>query len=706
MMFEKAKWIWRKDEAQADEHVDFVDKFAASGEGKYTLTIASDSNYAIYINGALAAFGQYADYPKYKVADVVDVTEFVRDGENRVAVVVWYYGIKDTSTYYIGTAGLIYEIKDEGGNVLSCSDENTLSRLSPAYIQHKCDKISGQLGLTFHRNEQAADSFITEDVEGFENSRVVSGISYDFHRRPIKKLELRDRLPALVCQQGTFEYTCDRETGPNIQHAALSFHFIISMANCGFKPHLTNGGNSITFKAPDYAEGGIYFIVDTEKEHSGFIDFDIEVPEDCRIDIGWGEHLVDGRVRTAIPCFWCDFLAKKGRNTFFDPFRRMGCRYVQFFIHAREATVHYAGLRPTSYPLNVKEYKSGNLLRDTIYEVCQNTLIQCMHEHYEDCPNREQALYTLDSRNQMLCGYYAFGETEFPRASLRLIAEGLLDEGLLTLCYPSDADLLIPSYSCAYLIQMAEYIEHSGDSTLATECFDVLSTLMNTFDNRMKDSENGLVRNFTGNERYWNYYEWQPTLMGEAGYGNGDTVDAPLNAFFSLALDAMAYICEKTGLGDAEYYRDRRDILNTAIRENYFNKEVGLFETRLDQDNGRYSVLVNSLCLLCGAAEGLDTTNILRILATNGEDNLGLDVIPNTLSMNSFRFDALLKADFEKYKPVILDEIDRDYLKMLRGGATTFWETMLGETDLFGVCGSLCHGWSALPIYYYEILNK
>lgn len=706
-MFEKAKWIWRKEEAKADEHVDFLDSFNADNSGKYTLTVSADSNYALYINGTLAAFGQYADYPKYKVADVVDVTSFVREGENRVAIIVWYYGIKETSTYYIGDAGLIYEIKDADGKVLCCSDESTLSRLSPAYIQHKCDLISGQLGLTFHRNEQAADNFITEDVPGFENSRIVDGISYDFHKRPIKKLELRDRLPARICQQGTYNYTCDREVGPNLQHAALSFHFIISMAaNCGFNPILTEGGKPVHLKAPDYADGGIYFIVDIGRETSGFIDFDIEVPEDCRIDIGWGEHLVDGRVRTAVPAFWCDFYAKKGKNTFFDPFRRMGCRYIEFFVHGREAKINYAGLRPTVYPLNVKKYNSGNLLRDTIYEVCQNTLIQCMHEHYEDCPNREQALYTLDSRNQMLCGYYAFGETEFPRASLRLIAEGLTDEGLLTLCYPSDMDLLIPCYSCAYIIQTAEYIEHSGDATIAAECFDVLSKLITSFANRMDEKASGLVPNFTGHERYWNYYEWQPTLMGETELKDYSCVDGPLNAFFSLALQSMAYICNATGLGNAQYYLDLANTINRGIAGELYNKETGLFETRIGRDTGRYSVLNNALCILCGAGEGLDKTNILRILAVNGNDGLDYEVIPNTLSMNSFRFDALIKTDREKYKKVILDELDRDYLHMLRGGATSFWETIMGETDLMGVCGSLCHGWSALPIYYYEILDN
>ena len=112
-------------------------------------------------------------------------------------------------------------------------------------------------------------------------------------------------------------------------------------------------------------------------------------------------------------------------------------------------------------------------------------------------------------------------------------------------------------------------------------------------------------------------------------------------------------------------------------------------------------MLTNALCLLCGAAKGLDTSEILRVLAVNGA---GTDVIPNTLSMNSFRFDALLAADREAYKDVILAELDRDYLYMLRNGATTFWETIRGEED-FSEAGSLCHGWSALPIYYYEILS-
>ena len=151
-------------------------------------------------------------------------------------------------------------------------------------------------------------------------------------------------------------------------------------------------------------------------------------------------------------------------------------------------------------------------------------------------------------------------------------------------------------------------------------------------------------------------------------------------------------------------YSENAERVRRGIEKYFFNAEAGLFESYSDRERGRYSVLTNSLCLLAGAAEGVDTTNILKILEANGAADTGFDVVPNTLSMNGFRFDALLREDREKYASMILKELDSTYKYMLDRGATTFWETIKGAAD-FGGAGSLCHGWSALPIYYYEILS-
>ena len=76
-----------------------------------------------------------------------------------------------------------------------------------------------------------------------------------------------------------------------------------------------------------------------------------------------------------------------------------------------------------------------------------------------------------------------------------------------------------------------------------------------------------------------------------------------------------------------------------------------------------------------------------------------------TLSMQTFFFNALIKCDKDKYGEYILDLIEKKYRPMVDMGIGTVWETELGEAD-FENAGSLCHGWSAVPIYYYHILKK
>ena len=693
-MFKSGKWIWCKNGQSPDLYVNFIKEFECGR--KTVLKIAADSDYTVYVNGRLSAFGQYQSYPEHRVFDEVDISGFTNPGKNLLAVTVWYFGAP-FFTYVPGNAGLIYEIESDG-NTVAYSDENTYGRKARDYISGMCHPISGQLGFSYHCDLKGQTDWYTPDGErdGFEPSVIADGLSYDLSPRPVKKLFLKDRINSKIVMQGTFTYPEIRvNTQTDMQNAALSFRFPAQLGDEGLSfPH--------AFKAN--SDEQIFFIVDLSSETSGFLDFDITVPEDADMEVGYGEHLADGRCRTSIRDFTADFKLKAGKNRFLNTFRRFGCRYLQFFIHASSAEVEYAGLRPTEYPVTAKKPQLSNLLRNTIYEVCENTLIQCMHEHYEDCPWREQSLYTMDSRNQMLCGYYAFKEYEFPRACLKLISQSMRKDGILSLCCPAGSDFPIPSFSLMYFIQMREYIDYSKDRSLAKEVYPLLQKLMKTFTDKIGD--NGLCDNFKNSDvgAIWNFYEWSYSMSG--GDGNVKTsYEAPLNADLSLALQNMAAICAYLGYDkDGAEYAETAMKLNKAIAKQFYNKETKLFNTFDDKHFDKYSVLTNSLCLLCGAAEGLDISRILEILEHNGGRYDGITVIPNTLSMNSFRFDALLKVDHKKYRTVILDEIDRDYLYMLRAGATSFWETINGDFD-FDYAGSLCHGWSALPVYYYEILN-
>lgn len=688
-MFEQAKWIWNRQTIGTDCYCEFVSTASLDGAKATKLRISADSNYALYINGRFIDSGQYADYPFYKVYDELDITKHIVSGENHIAVIVWYYGAS-FFTYSVGKPGLLFELEQDGKVVL-WSDSDVLSRKSKRYISGKNEAITAQLGFNFHVDLTHGDTWMAgRRNDGFEKSTVCGDMPRELLPRPVKKLEIGAVKRGVLVSQGGFSYTDEAgDFAAKMQHAALSFYRAEEMTDAA------PGVLALTGKAGE----GIFFIVDLGEESTGYLDFDLEVPEDCRMEVGWGEHLADGRCRTKIGRrnFSVTLRLKAGENHYMNPFRRFGCRYLQFFIHTNKVKIHHAGIRPTVYPLTVKKYRSGNLLRDMIYAVCQNTLIQCMHEHYEDCPWREQSFYTLDSRNQMLCGYYAFGEYDFAKASLRLLSKSVQSDGLLTICCPTDEKLKIISFSLFYILQLTEYYRYTQDAETVQYCFQTAKTIMDTFVGRIDAS--GLIANFAG-EQYWNFYEWQPRLDGaDKTPGRYDTC---LNALLAMALEHFAELC-KAVHHEARDYAACRERLIRAMHDELFDLKMGLFRLYRGQTDACVSVLANALGYLSGAVGREEADALLALVAKSTCREPTCEVIPATLSMDTFRYEALLKADREKYADHILDEIDRTYLRMLQSGATSFWETAKGECD-FHNAGSLCHGWSAMPIYYYETL--
>ena len=49
--------------------------------------------------------------------------------------------------------------------------------------------------------------------------------------------------------------------------------------------------------------------------------------------------------------------------------------------------------------------------------------------------------------------------------------------------------------------------------------------------------------------------------------------------------------------------------------------------------------------------------------------------------------------------------LDETWSAMLDAGATSFWEVSEGW-KAFGGAGSLCHGWSAVPVYFYGVYPR
>ena len=584
---------------------------------KITLDICAVTNYVAYVNGKRVGFGIFAGYVAEKYYDQIDITPYCNKGENQLTVTVWNEGV-NTATHIAECGGLIFSIEEDGQAVAISGKEFTKGGLHGGYMQNRCRRITYQLGYT--------SGMISDYSIEYGKCREVN-LTYNLKQRPVKKLIEED--------------------------------FAIA-------------------KPLDIENKQIF---DLGRETVGYLAVEIECDKDCEVKIVYGEHLKDGEVRYLIDGrdFSLDFACKKGVNKFEQFFVRVAGRYLEI-LGDKGVKINKIGLLPVMYP---QQEKQGFLqgLDKQIYDVCVRTLRLCMHEHYEDCPWREQALYVLDGRNQMLCGYYAFEDTSFQRENLVFISKGLREDGLLELTYPAINTPAIPFFSVMYPVAVLEYVEHTGDKTILDLVMPTALKIMSFF--KAKIAKNGLIDTLP--PPYWNFYEWTD---GSNGLLEQETqkYDLILNCAFIYSYERFKKLCDMYGVE----FSVEVEPMKKAIENTFYDSEKGMYFLS-SQGEKKYSQLGNAFAMLIG----LDGKNVLQ--AVKGES-----VIEATLSMLGYVYDALLIKGDEDF---VLNDIRTKYKKMLDDGATSFWETMLGEAD-FDSAGSLCHGWSAMPIFYYNKLLR
>ena len=204
----------------------------------------------------------------------------------------------------------------------------------------------------------------------------------------------------------------------------------------------------------------------------------------------------------------------------------------------------------------------------------------------------------------------------------------------------------------------------------------------------VSNCDNGLLKRFDGDDR-WNFYDWSDNLNGSLGKGESSVPDLVCNCLLIMALDNLKRICAV--IGEDFRYNDVRDEVFERTRKAFFEPETGML-THI-QGEHIYTSFGNALAITCGLVDK-DEAKVICEKIVSGEAS------ECSLSVKPFVYDALLQTD-PSYREHILCEIRRNYGYMLYHGATSAWETKIGAAD-FSNAGSLCHGWSSIPIYYYN----
>lgn len=714
-----ASWIWlAQDKPTVHQYVCFRKRFETEDMSEdAVIDIAADSDFVLCLNGREISRGQFSDYPQRKT--FTRARGRLKRGENLIAVLAYYRG-EDTHEYRAGRPGLILAL--QAGATVVTSDGTWKALLHPAFQSGPMPRVTVQMGFTAQFDARADIAWRERDYSDHDwpfakvQAAATGGYWEHLTPRPVAPLHIQPAVPVRLVTQGDLRR---RGTEGSIA-ATMSRDSLVSLAEADVfaqpSEHLqdrhytsTPAKASDAIRLPDERRleilppcpdaDGRFLILDVGREEVGLLTLSLEAPAGTVLDIGHGEHLDDGRVRVEIDArnFADRYICGQGRNRFTLPFRRLGARYLEIHLTAFSGPVklNYIGLKPVE--LEVKTgggFRTHDGLAERIYTIGRRTLHLCMHEHYEDCPWREQSLYAFDARNQALYGYYAFGNYDFAEVSFDLLGQGLRQDGLLELCAPARPPCNIPSFSLVWITALAEHWMYSGRPALFTACREQVERILETVQAR-HDPDTGLYGNLVG-EDLWHFYDWMDGLAGHAGEAEGEgRLDAPYNLFVHEALDSYAWMLAQAGQKDeAACMREKRDRLAEAVYRNFWSDRHGALATYAVHGKRLHIAdLVQYMALCAGIVPAEFVTGLLSGIFSR-------QFHPTTLSTMLYQAKALMKLNPET-RAFMADEVRQTWGAMALSGATSFWETSRGGDD-FQKAGSLCHGWSALPVYYYQ----
>lgn len=137
-----------------------IDKVPA----KAIARIGADSKYWLWINGEPVVFEgglKRGPNPSDGYFDEIDIAPYLKQGDNKLAVLLWYFGKDGFSHKNSGASGLIFDLNSDGLTLVS--DSTWLSRIHPAF------RTADNPGPNMRLPESNIRFIAAEDMPGWES---------------------------------------------------------------------------------------------------------------------------------------------------------------------------------------------------------------------------------------------------------------------------------------------------------------------------------------------------------------------------------------------------------------------------------------------------------------------------------------------------------------------------------------------------------
>lgn len=597
-----------------DRHILFRKNFSVSKLfSSAKMYISADDYYKLYINGRFVSQGPAPSYHFQYNYNVIDVSAFLNDGDNVVAIHTLYQGlINRVWVSGDGRHGLILDL-DIDGEIAVCSDESFLTARHSAYSEIGVVGYDTQfLECYDSRSDEVGFERLDFDDSNWQRAKICEYDDRLMTEQKSRSLVFEDKLPTVQRLDGDSLFV---DFGSNyVGYLCLSAR--------------GRSGDAVTVRCGQELDG------DDRVRY--------ELRAVCRYEETW--ILSDGE--SALDQF--DYKSFRYAEITVPS----GCEIVDVHMRVR----HY----PFKLLAGIRQEYVGNEDIRRIWELCINTQKYGVQEVIQDCMEREKGFYLGDGCYTALTHMVLTGDDSIVRK--------LIDDAFTTSFI---TDGLVTCMDCSFMQEIAEYpliliycvlwhynVKH--DTEYLKQNYPKAVRLLEAY--RRDYERNGLISDLDK----WCVVDWPDNFR--QGYDvditEGKICSTPhvsINAYYIEAVRTVNRMAEI--IGEPQY----RDVaqLKAAFENAFYDRERHLFR---DSPSTEHVCLLGNVFPfafgLCPDEECRE--NIIKMFSESGAHSMSF------FGLFPILMGAVRCGRYGMIRDALLDR--GAWLRMLDEGATTTFE--------------------------------
>jgi len=587
-------------------------EFVLDSVGKTMLYLTADDYYMLYINGDFVTQGPAPSYPSHQSINEIDITSYLRDGKNVIAVHCFYCGfINRVYTSADGRIGLWARLLADGSEIL-VTDESWKITI---------DK-----------------SFMITEMTGY-NTQAVENRDMNLYHHGWNEVGFDDGCWENAVVLSDDDHVAEIQRTPNVASKIVS-------------------AEKITYFGEEH------FLIDFGAELVGCVLIDVCGKKDAKVRVMCGEELLDdGHVRSKMRCncTYDETVILSGKHDKVLNFEYKGFRYVEVISGDSGVTPENIFVLKRNYPVeNPVEFRSSDKDLEDIWNICRNAVIIGSQEGFLDCPTREKGQYLGDLVITALSHIYVTGDARLYRKALYDFAySAFICKGLMAVS-PGSYMQEIADYSLLYPLLLKKYYDLTGDKEIVLELLPISEGCVDHF-GKFKNA-NGLLE--CVNDK-WNLVDWPKNLRDGYDFVLSNPIGPgchnAINAYYYGAMDTVNELRGIAGLDkkyDTESFRNK-------YNEAFLRTDRNLYADSITSEHCNFHSNVLPMCF--GIVDDSLVDHITEFVMERG--------LCCGVYFSHFVFRGLARyGKYDEIYTLMMNDSIHSWKNMLREGATSAFE--------------------------------